>query len=158
MCEVDPAAHGAPKFPVVRLFVLGVVVAASVVIIIVAPNKHARGTSQPSPLSQTDRVFARDLAATAREALAVAGRSDSALALSERAAQRTWLARLAAIDPARQRRIVPAREPGTLRVISQQQLLLARIELASGHDPALLTLAREVRRGESAHLRSTPVA
>ena len=153
MCDLHNAPRGGPRFPVARLLVLGLVVAASVVIMIVAPGNHARAATQPRSLSAADHVFVRDLATTATEALAIADKSDSALAASERAAQRAWLARLSAIAPGAHPPQTPI-DVRQLREISQQQVLIARIEDASGHDPALRSLAREVSRAERTHLKT----
>ena len=130
---------------------LTVSVVASLAIIIAAPGKR---TSAPerAAFSPADHVFARDLTDTANDALRAANRSHTALALRERSVQRARLEALGALIPLRVARTVPTSPGKTLAAISQEQLLLGRIEAASGRNPAMRALARSLERIERSHL------
>jgi len=105
---------------------------------------HARGAA--------DRVFVRDLASTVHAALRIAAGSETAQALAERSAQEARLRRLSAFASGVELGEASDASTSTLTTISQQQLLLGRIEASSGQDDKLRALARTVERVERLHM------
>ena len=139
-----------------------------VVMIPVIAFATTRGGTPTNELNRPDHVFARDLAEQAREgaALAAAERGtvsrplDRALAdlATTETAQAAELRAVVGVPrqrttPVSRRERTPPQLLRALRSHSEDDVLLARIELSSGHSPRLKRLAGDIVRSETARLR-----
>lgn len=158
-CGSNHQSHGPnPEagLPKVRLIAMGVAVLAALVLVIVAPGHHAAGRTSTASLTTTDRVFVRDATTSARRGVALgtgvaAAANDPKLRSYARhyaAEEQRELSRFAV--PGGGVTATPMRLEGQadtgLRALLRQHLqedhLLARIEVGSGHNAPTRSLAR----------------
>ena len=162
MCQHDTAAasQDRPRIPRAPLVIIAVVLPVIVAFAV------TRGASGPGP-NHSDRIFMRDLAAQDRDGRALAQDAllirsgllrNAASDLGRReVAQDEQLRGLGVtLAPGRQGPI--HRDPSALRSAliahSQDDVLLARIEVSSGVDENLRRLARDVESRETRRLRA----
>lgn len=163
-CATPPSSH---RLPWVRFGVLALATLGAVVILIVHPG--ARSSGPKGTLSNADRVFLRDLTgatSTGARQASLLGSTTSGHRLASYAAsyarrERAWLGKLRLVNRsvvARARSMsmgdaLPASGRTGLRRHSEQDVLLARIELSTGRNPDLRRLAQDLLRSERANLR-----